>query len=69
MTLAEIVAAAERDAIVAALGAHAGNVTRAAAALGLERTHLHKKMRKHGLRGQGRPRESSWWPVPRVEGA
>jgi two-component system nitrogen regulation response regulator NtrX len=35
----------ERDLINAALARHDGNVTRAARELGLERTHLHKRMK------------------------
>ena len=35
----------ERDLIEAALERHAGNVTQAARELGLERTHLHKRMK------------------------
>ncbi len=42
--------ALERDLIRAALERHAGNVSRAAADLGLERTHLHKRIRALGLR-------------------
>jgi two-component system, NtrC family, nitrogen regulation response regulator NtrX len=41
--------ALERDLIKAALAAHAGSVTRAAAQLGIERTHLHKRIRAMGL--------------------
>jgi two-component system nitrogen regulation response regulator NtrX len=39
----------ERSEIESALADAAGNVTRAAERLGLERSHLYKKMRKHGL--------------------
>ena len=39
----------EHDLIVAALERHDGNVTRAARDLGLERTHLHKRMRAMGI--------------------
>lgn len=39
----------ETDLISAALQAHEGNVTRAAKALGLERTHLHKRIRALGI--------------------
>ena len=42
--------ALERDLIQAALTRHEGNVTRAAAELGLERTHLHKRIKALGLR-------------------
>jgi two-component system nitrogen regulation response regulator NtrX len=41
--------ALERDLIQAALVRHGGNVTRAALDLGLERTHLHKRIRAMGL--------------------
>jgi two-component system nitrogen regulation response regulator NtrX len=39
----------ERSEIEAALGASGGNVTKAAARLGLERSHLYKKMKKLGI--------------------
>ena len=39
----------ERDLVVAALDRHDGNVTRAARDLGLERTHLHKRMKALGI--------------------
>jgi DNA-binding NtrC family response regulator len=39
----------ERSEIESALADAAGSVTRAAERLGLERSHLYKKMRKHGL--------------------
>ena len=42
----------ERDLIEAALARHDGNVTRAARDLGLERTHLHKRIRALGI-GEG----------------
>jgi DNA-binding NtrC family response regulator len=41
--------AAERDAIQRALAHHHGNVSRAAAALGLTRPALYRRMAKHGL--------------------
>ncbi len=41
--------ALERDLVRAALDRHDGNVTRAAVELGLERTHLHKRIRALGL--------------------
>jgi len=41
--------ALERDLIQAALKRNEGNVTRAAAELGLERTHLHKRIKAIGL--------------------
>jgi two-component system nitrogen regulation response regulator NtrX len=51
--LSDAVHAAERSAIEAALEATGGNVARAAARLGLERSHLYKKMKALGLRGDG----------------
>lgn len=39
----------ERDLVEAALDKHDGNVTRAAKELGLERTHLHKRMKVLGI--------------------
>ncbi len=41
--------AAEREAIRRALEHHRGNVARAAAALGLTRPALYRRMAKHGL--------------------
>jgi DNA-binding NtrC family response regulator len=41
--------ALERDAIVAALGRAAGNVTRAAKLLGVSRAALYRKLEKHGI--------------------
>jgi two-component system nitrogen regulation response regulator NtrX len=49
--LADVVQAFEREAIERALAGSQGNVTRAAARLGLERSHLYKKMRKLGIKG------------------
>jgi len=46
--LGEAVREFERRQIEAALEAEGGNMTRAAARLGLERSHLYKKMRKLG---------------------
>lgn len=46
---------AERDLILAALDDHRWHVTRTAGALGLERSHLYKKMRALGIRRQGEP--------------
>jgi two-component system, NtrC family, nitrogen regulation response regulator NtrX len=46
--LADLVREFERSAIEAALAAEGGNVTKAAARLGLERSHLYKKMKKQG---------------------
>ena len=43
----------ERKEIEAALAEAGGNVTQAAARLGLERSHLYKKMKKLGLRPEG----------------
>ena len=40
----------ERDLIEAALRQHDGNVTQAAKSLGLERTHLHKRLKTLGLK-------------------
>ena len=39
----------EADAVRKALEAASGNVTQAAAALGIDRTNLHRKMRKYGI--------------------
>jgi DNA-binding NtrC family response regulator len=53
-TLREVRERAERDHIVLTLGEHDWNVSRAAAALGVERTNLHKKIRAYGIRrGEG----------------
>lgn len=49
-TLADAVEALERKLIVAALRAARGNRSRAARALGLQRSSLHLKMRRHGIR-------------------
>jgi two-component system nitrogen regulation response regulator NtrX len=49
--LADAVRAFERARIEQALAACGGNVTQAAARLGLERSHLYKKMRKLGVAG------------------
>ena len=46
----DLVAEAERDIIQQALSFHEGRVTQTAAALGLERSHLYKKMRALGIR-------------------
>jgi len=51
--LADAVEIFERAQIGAALLASGGNVARAAARLGLERSHLYKKMRKLGLSPEG----------------
>ncbi|HEY6879068.1 MAG TPA: sigma-54 dependent transcriptional regulator [Polyangiales bacterium] len=49
-TLRELLEEAERGLIRRALDHHLGNVTATAEALGLERSHLYKKMRALGLR-------------------
>jgi len=48
-TLHEARAAYERDYILRKLEEHQGNVTRAAEALGLERSHLYRKMKALGI--------------------
>lgn len=48
-TLAEVVREAERGAIVDALRAHSGNLSRMSAALGIERNTLKRKLRSFGL--------------------
>jgi two-component system nitrogen regulation response regulator NtrX len=50
--LAEAVREFERRHIERALAAEAGNMTRAAARLGLERSHLYKKLRQLGMRAE-----------------
>ena len=50
----EVQAAAEKAAIVAALQKTANNKVRAAALLGIHRTLLYKKMKKHGLSLSGK---------------
>jgi DNA-binding NtrC family response regulator len=52
LPLADAVREFERMQIEAALAAEGGHVTRAAARLGLERSHLYKKMRALGVRGE-----------------
>ncbi|MGB0591929.1 MAG: sigma-54-dependent transcriptional regulator [Myxococcota bacterium] len=52
-TLKEAVAEAERAIVTGALEAHDGHVTHTAAALGLERSHLYKKMRALGMQRDG----------------
>jgi DNA-binding NtrC family response regulator len=50
----DLVEEAERDVILGALEAHGENVSDTARALGLERSHLYKKMRALGVRrGEG----------------
>jgi len=57
-SLREQLAGAERQILLDALAAEQGNVAAAARALGLERSHLYKKMRQHGIEtGTGKPRE------------
>jgi DNA-binding NtrC family response regulator len=51
-TLADAVHEFERRHIEAALAAEGGNMTRAAARLGLERSHLYKKLRQLGMRAE-----------------
>jgi two-component system response regulator AtoC len=48
-TLARATTLLERKYITAALGAAGGNITRAAARLGISRKTLYEKMRRHGL--------------------
>ena len=55
----------ERDYIVQALAVHAGNVSRTAEALRVERSNLHRKMRAFGITSPRRTRET---PRPRAEG-
>jgi DNA-binding NtrC family response regulator len=45
----DLIAASERAIVEQALAHHDGNVTETAASLGLERSHLHKKMRALGV--------------------
>lgn len=47
MTLKEAAADFERDFIQSAIERHGGNITEAARRLGLERSHLYKKMKKY----------------------
>ncbi len=49
-TLREVRERAERDHIAAVLAEHEWNVSRAAAALGVERTNLHKKIRAYAIK-------------------
>ncbi|MEO5616503.1 MAG: helix-turn-helix domain-containing protein, partial [Candidatus Eisenbacteria bacterium] len=51
--LSEAVRDFERQQIALALRAEGGHMTRAAARLGLERSHLYKKMRQLGMREAG----------------
>ncbi len=50
VAMKDLVADAERDIIRQALDHHGGHVTQTAAALGLERSHLYKKMKALGIR-------------------
>ncbi len=52
-TFHDLVEEAEREVILGALTAHADNVTETARALGLERSHLYKKMRALGIQRGG----------------
>jgi len=52
VTLAEAVREFERRHIDSALAAEGSNMTRAAARLGLERSHLYKKLRQLGMRAE-----------------
>ena len=49
MTLRDFKEQAEREYVEATLRSFGWNVTRAAAALGIERTNLHKKMKSLGI--------------------
>ena len=51
--LREMLEAVERDLISRALRHREGHVTKTAADLGLERSHLYKKMRALGIRKPG----------------
>jgi two-component system response regulator AtoC len=55
-SLAEAMAEPEKQIIRATLSAHGGNRKATARALGINRTTLYKKMRKHGLLDTARPR-------------
>jgi DNA-binding NtrC family response regulator len=48
--LEDMVKEAERDLVLRALEHHQGHITRTAADLGLERSHLYKKMKALGIR-------------------
>ena len=52
-SLQEARAAYERDYILRKLEENQGNVTRAAEALGLERSHLYRKMKSLGIAAGG----------------
>ena len=51
--LREMLDDAERDLVLRALEHHQGHITKTAADLGLERSHLYKKMRALGIRQKG----------------
>jgi len=51
--LRDMVDDAERDLVLRALEFHQGHITKTAADLGLERSHLYKKMRALGIRPRG----------------
>jgi len=51
----DLVEESEREIILSALEAHADNVSDTARALGLERSHLYKKMRALGIRRDEAP--------------
>jgi transcriptional regulator of acetoin/glycerol metabolism len=44
---------AEKDALVELLDKNGGNVSAAAREAGIDRRHLHRLLKKHGLRGHG----------------
>ena len=52
---AELNDAFERAYLASLLERHAGNVTRAAEAAGVDRTYLHRLMRRHGVDGRPEP--------------
>src|SRR5262249_16426742 len=56
-SLSRNIDAVERDLIVHALEAHGNNRSRAAEALGIDRTTLYRKMRKYGLLSSPRARK------------
>ena len=59
VTLAEAIAGPEKQIIQAALKAHNGSRQKAARSLGIDRTTLYKKMKKHQLLGQTGQRVST----------
>ena len=48
-TLKEMIESVERFLLIEALGEHGNNKTQTAAALGITREGLHKKLSKHGI--------------------